>query len=337
MSAWQPWGQRTKECHGPAHTPRRRGLRHRPGPRRGGRLVDAADRARRRARPEPLRRVPARAGDVPQGAGGAAEAARRGRGAVARAVPGTSGAARIPADPARAGAAARPGGPPGLGRHLGPGRRRNDGDDRRGLARGGAGARAARNTGAPAADAGPLRRAARPGGGHPVHGPVLLPGRVRAHRVLPARLGRDPGRQGLYVRVVHVPRPARRVHRGRRHRARRIGPAPGRAAGVRGAGAAAVPAAVRRGPDADDRAAPADLPHGRHEPDQAADAGHRPRTHGPRGDLPDPGHRGERADGSRGRPDRRRGRRRCRGHRGRRCCGGCRCLRGCRCRGAAQS
>lgn len=101
---------------------------------------------------------------------------------------------------------------------------------------------------------------------HPVHRPVLLPRRLRPPGRLPAGLGRDPGRERLHARILHLPGPVGRVRRGGRDRARGLHPAPGRAAGLRGRGAAALPAAVRRGAGADGGAAPAHLPRGRHQP-----------------------------------------------------------------------
>lgn len=294
MSAWQPRVNGQRSAHGPAHAPRRRGLLHRPGPRRRGRLVDAADRARRRPRRAALRRVPARTGHVAKGPDGAAEAAGRGGRTDPRAVPGTAGAPRVPADPARTRAAPGPGRPPGLGGHLDPGRGRDDGDDGRDLARGGTGPRAARHPAAGAVAAGPFRRAPRPGGGHPVHRPVLLPGRVRPSRVLPAGVGRDPRGAGVHPRIVHLPGPARGVRGGGRDGARGVHPAAGRAAGVRRGRGAPLPPALGRGARARRGAAAADVPGGGHQPAQAPDAGRGPRPDRPRGPLPGPGHRGER-------------------------------------------
>lgn len=308
MASWFPAGQsgkrRIRETDGgadaPAHQPGRRRLRDRPGARRRGRLVDPADRAGHGTRGAPLRRAPAGAGRVPQGADRAAAAAGRRGGALPGALPGPAAPVRVPAHRARTRTAARADRAPGLGRHLGAGGRGDDGDDRGGIEGGDPGARAGGHPPARAAAAGPRRRAARPGRRHPVHRPVLLSRRLRPPGRLPAGLVRDPGRERLHARILHLPGPVGRVRRGGRDRARGLHPAPGRAAGLRGRGAAAVPAAVRRGAGADGGAAPAHLPRGRHQPAEAADAGGGPRPDSPRGAVPDHRHRGERPGRPRG-------------------------------------
>ena len=109
---------------------------------------------------------------------------------------------------------------------------------------------------APGATAPPDPLPARPG---VVHGPLLLPRhRAGGHR-------RRARRSRLHPRVVHLPRPARRLCRAGRARGRRQHPAARRAGGVRGGQPDPVPAGLRRRPRADDRAAAADVPaRGRH-------------------------------------------------------------------------
>ncbi len=293
-------GHHRRDDHAPAHQPGRRGLLDRPGPRRRGRLVDAADRAGHRARGAPVRRSPAGAGRLAQGADRAAAAAGRRRRPGAGAVPGPTGPVRVPPHPARPGAAARADRAPGLGRHVGSGRRGDDGDDDGCLTGGGPGAgaqggRGCRSCCCRGTTASPATRSAPPRTPSCTASPARTPAATPIRRAGPGFPGRAAAPSNRARTATSSPRsrrrgrPCRGVSTQRPDEQRAFAEKEGLRFPLLSDADLALTAALR-------------LPTFRaagvsHE---AADVGGGPGTDDPRGAVPDHGHRGERARGAGG-------------------------------------